>query len=297
MSILSGQSLWNARQQANLEKKKAIAMLQIKNHGPVTLFYMGRSPLGFLLYPVHAFLVGDMLIDTGTNRVDKQFLSALTGRVINKIVNTHHHEDHTGNNGDIQERFKIPIYAHPSALPYLKNPLLNVLRLYQRIVWDSPKASKGTAIGAGIDAGNFHFEVINSPGHTDDHICLYEPDKKWLFSGDLFCGTTFIYLRRDENYLQILETIKSLSRLEIETIFCNLKGAVENGNEALLRKIKKMEQLRDQVLKLREKGLSPQSIRQEVLGKEDARNLITGGHYSKQNTIDSILSGKRPDQS
>ena len=272
-------------------------MLQIKNHGPVTLFYMGRSPLGFLLYPVHAFLVGDMLIDTGTNRVDKPFLTALTGRAINKIVNTHHHEDHTGNNGDIQERFTIPIYAHPSALPYLENPRLNVLRLYQRIVWDWPKASKGTAIAAGIDAGNFHFEVINSPGHTDDHICLYEPDKKWLFSGDLFCGTTFIYLRRDENYLQILETIKNLSKLEIDTIFCNLKGAVENGKDALQRKIKKMEQLRDHVLKLQEKGLPPRSIRQEVLGKEDARNLITGGHYSKQNTIDSILSGMRPDQS
>ena len=271
-------------------------MFQIKNHGPVTLFYMGRSPLGFLLYPVHAFLAGDMLIDTGTNRVDKPFLSALTGRSIAKIVNTHHHEDHTGNNREIQERFKIPIYAHPSALPYLENPRLNALRPYQRIVWDWPKASKGSAIGAGIDAGNLHFEIIHSPGHTDDHLCLYEPSKKWLFSGDLFCGTTFIYLRRDENYLQILETIKNLSKLEIDTIFCNLKGVVENGKEALLRKIKKMEQLRDHVLKLQEKGLPPKRIRQEVLGKEDAWNLITGGHYSKQNTIDSILSGKRPDQ-
>jgi hypothetical protein len=57
-----------------------------------------------------------------------------------------------------------------------------------------------------------------------------------------------------------------------------------------------MEQLRDAILKLQENGLSPKSIRQEVLGKEDMWNLITGGHYSKQNTIDSILSGKRPDK-
>ena len=90
---------------------------------------------------------------------------------------------------------------------------MNNLRFYQRIVWDWPKRSKGTAIGSTIDAGNYRFEVIHSPGHTDDHICLYEPDKKWLFTGDLFCGTTFIYLRQDENYLQILETLKKLSRL------------------------------------------------------------------------------------
>ncbi len=271
-------------------------MLNISENDSVTLFYMGRSPMGFLLYPVYAFGVGDVLIDTGTNRAGKEFLAALQGRKIGKIVNTHHHEDHIGNNGDVQNLFGIPIYAHPLALEYLENPRLNDLRFYQRVVWDWPKTSKGTAIGERIDAGNHHFEVIKSPGHTDDHICLYEPDKKWLFTGDLFCGTTFIYLRKDENYLQILDTIKKLSQLEIETIFCNLKGVVPNGRDALLKKISKMEQLRDGVLNLHEKGLPPQKIREKILGREDARNLVTGGHYSKQNTIDSIIHGKRPDR-
>jgi len=271
-------------------------MFKIKESESVTLFYMGRSPMGFLLYPVYAFLVGDTLIDTGTNRADKSFLSALTGRKITKIINTHHHEDHIGNNGDVQRLLGIPIYAHSAALPYLENPRLIDLRFFQRAVWDWPKKSKGTAIGSSIDAGNHHFEVINSPGHTEDHICLYEPDKKWLFTGDLFCGTTFIYLRKDENYLQILDTLKKLSQLEIMTVFCNLKGMVQNGRNALLKKISKMEQLRDGVLNLREKGLPPKKIREKTLGKEDAWNLITQGHYSKQNTIDSILSGKRPDR-
>jgi flavorubredoxin len=248
---------------------------------------MGRSVLGFLLYPVHAFLVDGTLVDTGTNRADKEFLSALKGRTITKIVNTHHHEDHIGNNRDIQDMFGIPIYAHMAALPYLENPRLNDLRLYQRIVWDWPKKSKGTAIGESIDAGHCHFRIIQTPGHTEDHICLYEPDKKWLFTGDLFCGT---------NYLQILETLKTLSQLEIKTIFCNLKGAVENGREALLKKISKMEQLRDRVINLRDKGLPPEKIRKKILGKEGAWNLITRGHYSKQNTIDSIFYGMRPDQ-
>ena len=271
-------------------------MLDISENDSVTLFYMGRSPLGFLLYPVYAFLVGDTLIDTGTNRAGIQFLSALKGRTITKIVNTHHHEDHIGNNADIQELFRIPIYAHSSALPYLENPRLNDLRLYQRIVWDWPGSSKGTVIGKSIDAGNYHFEIINSPGHTDDHICLYEPDKKWLFTGDLFCGTNFMYLRQDENYLEILETLKTLSQLEIKTVFCNLKGVVENGREALLKKISRMDHLSDSVMTLREKGLPPEKIREKILGKEDAWNLITGGHYSKQNTIDSIFYGKRPDR-
>jgi len=271
-------------------------MLKISRHETVILFCMGRSLFGFPLYPVYAFLVGDTLIDTGTNRAGKKFVCELKGRTIKKIVNTHHHEDHIGNNADVQERFSIPVYAHSSALPYLENPRLNHLRLYQRIVWDWPRPSQGTLIGLTIDAGSYHFKVIHSPGHTDDHICLYEPDQKWLFTGDLFCGTNFIYLRQDENYLQILETLKKLSSLNIETIFCNLKGAVKNGHEALLKKIAKMEQLRDDVLALKEKGLPADKIRQKVLGNEGAMGFVTRGHYSKQNTVDSILSGKKPDE-
>lgn len=257
---------------------------------------MGRSPLGFLLYPVYAFLVGDTLIDTGTNRAGKNFLSALKGRKIVKIINTHHHEDHIGNNADVQKLFDVPIFAHKLALPYLENPRLMNLRPYQRMVWDWPRRSQGKAIGSAIGAARYHFEVIHTPGHTDDHICLYEPDKKWLFTGDLFCGTTFIYLRQDENYLQILETLKKLSLLEIDTLFCNLKGVVRNGKDALLKKIARMEQLRDDVLTLNEKGLPPDNIRQKVLGNDGVMGFVTRGHYSKQNTIDSIISGKRPDE-
>jgi glyoxylase-like metal-dependent hydrolase (beta-lactamase superfamily II) len=168
--------------------------------------------------------------------------------------------------------------------------------LYQQLVWDWPQRSQGTVICSQIKAGSYRFEVIHAPGHTDDHICLYEPDQKWLFTGDLFCGTNFIYLRQDENYLQILETLKKLSVLAVNTVFCNLKGAVSNGKEALLKKIAKMEQLRDDVLALKEKGLPPDKIRQKVLGNEGAMGFVTRGHYSKQNTIDSIMTGKRPDQ-
>jgi hypothetical protein len=271
-------------------------MLKTYKHGPVTLFFMGRAPLGFLLYPVYSFLVGDMLIDTGTNRAQKQFLAALKGMQIAKIVNTHHHEDHTGNNRSAQDLFGIPIYAHQSTLPFLDDPGLIDLRLYQRIVWDWPAPSKGTPIGSVIESGEYRFEVIPSPGHCEDHICLYERRKQWLFSGDLYCGASFAYLRRDENFLMILNTLKNLSMLEINTLFCSLKGAVNNGRDALIRKINNMELLRDKVMGLHGRGLPPERIRREVLGKEDSWALITGGHYSKQNTIDSILTGKRPDK-
>ena len=42
-------------------------------------------------------------------------------------------------------------------------------------------------------------------------------------------------------------------------------------------------------LELRQKGLSPREIRRRLLGLEDKMHTITGGHFSKQNVIDSIL--------
>ena len=35
-----------------------------------------------------------------------------------------------------------------------------------------------------LKIGNFSFQVIYTPGHTADSICLYKPNQKWLFTGD-----------------------------------------------------------------------------------------------------------------
>jgi hypothetical protein len=64
---------------------------------------------------------------------------------------------------------------------------------------------------------------------------------------------------------------------------------VEDGAKALKETIRGMEELRDKALKLRQKGLSPREIRRRLLGLEDKMCAITGGHFSKQNVIDSVL--------
>ena len=72
-------------------------------------------------------------------------------------------------------------------------------------------------------------------------------------------------------------------------MFCSLMGVVPNGQEALIAKLDFMQRLRDRVLNLNRQGLSPAEIRAEVLGEEEAMTRLTAGHYSKQNTVDSIL--------
>ena len=158
-------------------------MLEKTMHGPVKVFRSGRSIGDFVPYHVHFFLVEDVLIDTSCAWVRSEILNALEGESISRIVNTHHHEDHTGNNRAVQERFGAEIYAHHLALPFLENPGALNLRPYQLEVWDYPEPSRGLPLGDHFQAGRYRFEVIPTPGHCDSHVCFYE-----LSSGGFYRG-------------------------------------------------------------------------------------------------------------
>jgi endoribonuclease LACTB2 len=91
------------------------------------------------------------------------------------------------------------------------------------------------------------------------------------------------------DYPTILESLNRLAALEFDTLFCSLLGVVTHGKTALRRKIEVMEELQTNTLRLKRQSLSPPAIRNRLLGREGMMRWVTGGHYSKQNTIDSIL--------
>lgn len=268
-------------------------MVTVKHEGPVTVFRMGRHIGRAVLYYVHAFFVDGILIDSGTNRAQKEFIAAVEGMDIPILINTHHHEDHTGNNRLLQDRFGTTILAHEDALSYLRKPKDLKLRLYQRIVWDWPEPSDGSPIDRMVSTGKYSFQVIPAPGHSRDHICLHEASQGWLFTGDLFCGRRFKYLRMDEDYHTIIASLRRLDDLDCDTIFCSLLGVVKDAHSALKQKIAFMEELKAKTLNLHRQGLTNRQIRQRLLGREGLMFFVTGGHYGKQNTIDSILSGEK----
>ncbi|MBP1710998.1 MAG: hypothetical protein H6Q49_1200 [Deltaproteobacteria bacterium] len=267
-------------------------MLKASTYEDLTIYKMGRSIGKFVPYFVHAFLLEDTLIDTGTGFAGVEFLSALKEKKINRIINTHYHEDHTGNNHLIQQKYSAEILAHRDSIPYISHPRNVKLRLYQKHIWNYPEGSKATAIKDFVVIGPYQFQVIHVHGHSAGHICLYEPYKKWLFTGDMFCGVKNIYLRRDEDFDQMLSSLEDLSKLKIDTLFCSLKGAIANGGQALSEKVKYMKNLRGKILNLHQAGMTAGQIRNKLLGREDMMFFITGGHFSKQFLINNILSSQ-----
>ncbi|HQG32670.1 MAG TPA: MBL fold metallo-hydrolase [Deltaproteobacteria bacterium] len=264
-------------------------MIRVRKYGEVTDFCMGRTIGPVVPYAVHAFLIGDTLIDTGTVYAQEEFLDALKGSSLSTIINTHHHEDHIGNNLALHNAFGASIHAHEKALPFLADPKAIGLKAYQRIVWGLPEKSQGQALDSRISCAGRTFDVIYTPGHSPDHVCLFNPDTGWLFTGDIFCGRTVRYLRRDEDFSLTLSSLKRLAELDVTTLFCSLKGIVEDGKAALEAKISFMERLAAEVLELKESGYPPCRIRRKILGREDAMYYLSTAHFSKEHVIESIL--------
>lgn len=71
--------------------------------------------------------------------------------------------------------------------------------------------------GDTLDLGSTRLNVIYTPGHSSYHICLYEPTRKILFSGDLLIGKL-------PHLFNIRDFLKSLTRISQEEIGLILPG-------------------------------------------------------------------------
>ncbi|OJD30671.1 hydroxyacylglutathione hydrolase [Diplodia corticola] len=111
-----------------------------------------------------------------------------------KIINTHHHHDHAGGNGEILKHYKLPIVggkdcAHKTTTPGHKETF---------------------TIGDGIKVTALH-----TPCHTQDSICYFFEDgsDKAVFTGDtLFIGGCgrFFEGTAEEMHKALNETLAAL---------------------------------------------------------------------------------------
>ena len=265
------------------------ASIQVKQVGPITSIRMTSRFLGFSIYRVHAFFIDGLLIDTGFIRGRERFLEICDTLHPEIVVNTHHHEDHTGNNFWMREKYGLLTLAHPKTFFYLQNPS-QWISWYRRLVWGCPNPSETGQVDSEIQTQRFRFLVIPTPGHTDDHICLYEPNEGWLFSGDLFISEQMKYMGRDEDIYSILNSLNKVVALRPKKMFCSFSGFIDRPEEALHRKIEHLENLKNEVRKGVQEGVSTRKIQRRLLGRGDKLSLFSSGDISKQNLINAFLT-------
>ncbi len=268
-------------------------MLKATTYGDVTRLDLARTLAGKGRYSTTAYLVDGLLVDSGCAFSAAELVKSLAGKPLAGIVNTHSHEDHIGANGRLQrERAGLPIRAHPLALPVLAETRdRKPLHPYRRLLWGWPEPSLGQAVSDGevIETGRYRFKVVYTPGHSLDHICLYEPEQGWLFTGDLFVGGRDRALREGYDIWAIIASLKRIAPLPAKRLFPGSARARDNPADAIAAKIGHLEGLGERVLALRRQGRSVDQIVHALLGGPMLIELITLGHFSRRQLVLSYL--------
>ena len=167
------------------------------------------TPRVFALYEPGQFeevisylVVGDeraVLFDTGLGIGDIRALTAqLTNRPIT-VINSHAHYDHIGGNHQFED---IRAGVTEFTLARASGADNDVVRDYVSAAWLSRPLPAGVTAanyrirpyatpqsvddGDRIDLGGITLEVVTTPGHTNDALCLLDRERGLLFTGDTF---------------------------------------------------------------------------------------------------------------
>jgi glyoxylase-like metal-dependent hydrolase (beta-lactamase superfamily II) len=237
---------------------------------------------------VSCYLVDDLLIDTGPAYTAQELAEFLRTAGIKKVINTHHHEDHIAANRFLQERYEVEIFAPPLAVDKINKPA--ELFPYQEDVWGYPVPSQVKLLGPSISTGEYTLEVIPTPGHDRDHVCLFEREQGWLFSGDAYTTSRPVVCRPMEDQRQIIEDLKMLRSLEPTILFPAPTRVIMDPLDTLDKTIEYLEDLGGRIEDLHHKGMTPEEIRQQIFGEEGPMAELTQQQFSSINMVKSFLS-------
>lgn len=176
----------------------------------------------------HSYLIkGDyknVLIDSGLDKnfskLQRVLLSlGIKVRDIDIVINTHEHFDHIGANRYFQDYALIA--AHRSAATKIVFEDRYVTMYASGDLNEPPlKVHLWLEDKFRFDLGNYTLETVHTPGHTSGSICIYEVNRKVLFTGDtVFERGTLSYIGESGSVGDYINSIGRLGTMKINHIY------------------------------------------------------------------------------
>ena len=168
----------------------------------------------------NSYLVGDpatgyIAIDPGPEDLEHlQRLWRAAGGDIRMIVCTHSHADHSPGAWPLQQ---LCVQAGRAAPPILGLPSAPTARADSQFTPDRSLSNDEqlTLTGKGLEGEITHtLQVVHTPGHAANHVCLLLREDGLLFSGDhILNGSTTIINPPDGNMADYLDALDRLDQL------------------------------------------------------------------------------------
>ena len=172
-----------------------------------------------------------VLIDTGLGVSNiREVVESLTALPVT-VLTTHVHWDHIGGHRYFETtavheaetdwlsgRFPLPLpvvkqnlMAGPCDFP--PDFSLDEYEIFQGV------PAQILRDGAQIHFGDRTLNVIHTPGHSPGHCCFYEPDRKYLFSGDLIYNGCLDAFYPTTDPAAFYRPVRKVQSLEISRLF------------------------------------------------------------------------------
>ena len=264
-------------------------MIRIETYAEVTFVRLARRLLGRPFYWTGCYYVNGLLLDCGPPATATELLEFLAGRPLDALALTHHHEDHVGAAALLGRRTERPPYIHAEGVGLLRDGFEQ--QAYRRLAWGGrPPRAAATPLGHELAAGGLHLKVLHTPGHSRDHVCFFEPERGWLFTGDLFLAERLRYLRDDEDLTLLIDSLERVARLPARQVFCAHRGPLHDGMAALRRKADILSAMRAAVRDGLARGRSQREVTRRVVGHEGWMTWFSLGRFSARNFVRAVAA-------
>jgi len=253
---------------------------------PDVLRLRARSWQGQLAgYEVSAYVVRGVMVDTGPPHARSAVLRAVRELVPRGVVITHCHEDHAGNAAELA-MIGVPLFMDAACERELRAP--EPIGLYRHLVWGTPNP-----LAAPLRAFDpAPLSVLPLPGHTNEHLVVWDAERRILVGGDLFLGVKVRVAHHGESPRRLVESLRAAATLEPRLLLDAHRGAVHQPVPLLRAKIDWMEETIGEIRSLHARGISEREITHRVLGREELVGLVSRGEYSKREFVRAVLKDR-----
>jgi glyoxylase-like metal-dependent hydrolase (beta-lactamase superfamily II) len=187
-------------------------------------------------------LVDSGMHDAGSLAHLERALDQVSLRIehVRLIVLTHAHVDHCGQAPPIAERAGCEVWLHPAHEHHTRSVADPEQALARRLEvarhsgvpedalrrWAQQRRSQGTGQagelrsdrdllpGVTVSTDLGEWQVIETPGHAPSHVCLYQPERRLMLSGDHLLGRVSLYFDAGHTPDPVGEFCDSLDAVE-----------------------------------------------------------------------------------
>ncbi|MBW2091011.1 MAG: MBL fold metallo-hydrolase [Deltaproteobacteria bacterium] len=189
------------------------------------------------LHADHLGLVSSLVKENG-----KVYMGKLDASQMESGGGWHRMSDFARQGGFPEEELQAAIFNHPG-YKYGPQQVLNFTYLHD---------------GEVIQIGDYSLRCVETPGHSRGHICLYEPDKKVLFSGDhiLIDITPNIqaWSHEDNTLGQYIKSLNKVNELDMDLVLPGHRRIIEDPR-GRIKELKEHHRIRcNEILSILETG-------------------------------------------